>query len=299
MKKIILLMTLVASTLSAAAQATKQIDIGADEIVTLWDNSTAKYSNHMEKDEKVVAKRKFYNTSSADLYIFHPKSENRTGVSIVIYPGGSYRYAGFSTHFINWCKENGITAAMLKYRVPNGGHNQATLEDATGAVEYMRANADRLGIDPTKVGVAGCSAGGHLAAWVSNAMADDRKPAFAMLFCGSMLRDAYYVTMSANMNLMGKDVTPAEAESLTLTNLVTKNTPPTLILLCHDDNVVRPFSSTKYYTALKRHGVPASMHIYPSGGHSWWSNRKWEYRNQWLGAVKDWLDIQTQPKQQK
>ncbi|MBQ2423917.1 MAG: hypothetical protein II262_03860, partial [Alistipes sp.] len=73
MKKIILLLTLVASTLSAAAQATKQIDIGADEIVTLWDNSTAKYSNHMEKDEKVVAKRKFYNTSSADLYIFHPK----------------------------------------------------------------------------------------------------------------------------------------------------------------------------------------------------------------------------------
>jgi acetyl esterase/lipase len=130
-------------------------------------------------------------------------------------------------------------------------------------------------------------------------MADDRKPAFAMLFCGSMLRDAYYVTMSANMNLMGTDVTPAEAESLTLTNLVTKNTPPTLILLCHDDNVVRPFSSTKYYTALKQHGVPASMHIYPSGGHSWWSNRKWEYRKQWLGAVHDWLTIQAQTKREK
>ena len=284
--------------LSTSAQSRKQIEVGADEIVTLWDNSTAKYSNHMDKEEKVISGRKFYNTSSADLYIFHPEKKNDTGVSIVIYPGGSYRYVGFSTHFVNWCKENGITAAMLKYRVPNYGHNQATLEDATGAVEYMRANAERLGIDPTKVGVAGCSAGGHLAAWVSNAMDDDRKPAFAMLFCGSMLRNEYYVTMSANQNLMGKDVTPAEADSLTLTNLVTEHTPPTLILLCHDDNTVRPYSSTKYYAALKRHGVPASMHIYPSGGHSWWSNRKWEYRSQWLGAVKDWLDIQTVPKQQ-
>ena len=108
MKRVLLLLTFVASTMSLSAQSTKQIDIGADEIVTLWDNSTAKYSNHMEKDEKVVSKRKFYNTSSADLYIFHPKTENKTGVSIVIYPGGSYRYAGFSTHFINWCKENGI-----------------------------------------------------------------------------------------------------------------------------------------------------------------------------------------------
>ena len=186
MKRFIFLLIFVASLLSTSAQTTKQIEIGADEIVTLWDNSTAKYSNQMEKDEVVVSKRKFYNTSSADLYIFHPDKKNDTGVSIVIYPGGSYRYVGFSTHFINWCKANGITAAMLKYRVPNFGHNQATLEDATGAVEYMRANAERLNIDPTKVGVAGCSAGGHLAAWVSNAMADDRKPAFAMLFCGSM-----------------------------------------------------------------------------------------------------------------
>ena len=122
MKRFIFLLIFVASLLSTSAQTTKQIEIGADEIVTLWDNSTAKYSNQMEKDEVVVSKRKFYNTSSADLYIFHPDKKNDTGVSIVIYPGGSYRYVGFSTHFINWCKANGITAAMLKYRVPNSGY---------------------------------------------------------------------------------------------------------------------------------------------------------------------------------
>ena len=84
MKKFILLFALSALVLSASAQITKQIEIGADEIVTLWDNSTAKYSNYMEKDEKVISGRKFYNTSSADLYIFQPDKQNDTGVSIVI-----------------------------------------------------------------------------------------------------------------------------------------------------------------------------------------------------------------------
>jgi hypothetical protein len=51
MKKFLLLFTLVASAITASAQFTKQIEIGADEIITLWDNSTAQYSNHMEKDE--------------------------------------------------------------------------------------------------------------------------------------------------------------------------------------------------------------------------------------------------------
>lgn len=71
--------------------------------------------------------------------------------------------------------------------------------------------------------------------------------------------------------------------------MVTATTPPALLLLSDDDTVVLPYSSTAYYKALKRYGVPASMHIYPSGGHGWSGRLKWEYRQQWLGAVKDWI----------
>ena len=291
MKRIVLLLTFVVSVLSASAQLTKQIEIGADEIVTLWDNSTAKYSNHMEKDEVVVSKRKFYNTSSADLYIFHPDKQNDTGVSIVIYPGGSYRYVGFSTHFISWCKANGITAAMLKYRVPNGGHNQATLEDATGAVEYMRANAERLGIDPTKVGVAGCSAGGHLAAWSSVVLQGEQKPNFAVLLYPVISGQIWSpkAQWSTFDELLGHLRTPAQMDAHSVDLLVNPQTPPTMFLLSDDDDVVPTVNSTIYYKALKYHGVKSSMHIYPSGGHGWRGRESFEYRQQWLEATKEWI----------
>jgi dipeptidyl aminopeptidase/acylaminoacyl peptidase len=61
------------------------------------------------------------------------------------------------------------------------------------------------------------------------------------------------------------------------------------MFLSDDDDIVRPVVSTSYYKALKRHGVKASMHIYPSGGHGWSGRMNWEYRQQWLDAIKDWL----------
>ena len=52
---------------------------------------------------------------------------------------------------------------------------------------------------------------------------------------------------------------------------MTAQTPPTLLLLSDDDKVVPPVNGILYYNALKEHGVKASMHIYPTGGHGWGS----------------------------
>ena len=91
MKRFLLLtLALCALYTTSAQEAITVTDSDADEIVHLWDNSTAKYSNNMEKDELVKKKFKVYNTSSADLYIFTPPKEKATGYSVVIYPGGGY-----------------------------------------------------------------------------------------------------------------------------------------------------------------------------------------------------------------
>lgn len=289
MKKILFVITVTLFTLSASAQKTVKIPSSADDIVHLWDNTTAKYSNYMEKDERLKGKSKLYNTSSADLYIYTAPKEKATGYAVVIYPGGGYRYLSIPHTFPEWLRDNGITAVVVKYRLPNVGHPEATLEDAIGAVEYMRANADKYNLDPKKVGVCGNSAGGHLAAWVSNAMEDGKKPCFSILVYGAMARNRYYNTYSAASQMCGKYATSHEFAKFSIPEMVTVTTPPALLLLSDDDTVVHPYSSTAYYKALKRYGVPASMHIYPSGGHGWSGRLKWEYRQQWLGAVKDWI----------
>lgn len=279
------------SLLSASAQKVVEVQTSADEVVHLWNNSTAKYSNNMEKDELIKGRSKVYNTSSAELYIFNPAKENSTGYTVIIYPGGGYRNLSFPITFPEWLRDHGITAVVVKYRLPNYGHIDALLEDAVGAIEYMRNNAEKYNIDPQKIGVCGNSAGGHLAAWISNLLPDGQKPAFAILVYGAMERNRYYNTYVANSHLAGKKITTADAEALSVSNMVTPSTPPTIMFLSDDDDIVPPFSSTIYYKALKHHGVKASMHIYPSGGHGWSGRMKWEYRKQWLNALEDWFEL--------
>ena len=291
MRSLLIALFAVFTALSASAQKVVTVNTSADEIVHLWNNTTAKHSNCMEKDELIKSKYKVYNTSSTELYIFTPPKHKATGYTVVIYPGGGYRYLSFPTTFPEWLRNNGITAVVVKYRLPNYGHSDAMLEDAIGAIDYMRKNAEKYNIDPYKIGVCGNSAGGHLAAWVSNIMEDGSKPHFTILVYGSPTRNEYHNSYNANQIMFGHNVTPAQVDSASTEELVGPTTPPALLFHSDDDTTVSPFASTAYYKALKQYGIPASMHIYPSGGHGWSGRMKWEYRQQWLDAIKDWFEV--------
>ncbi|MBQ3026218.1 MAG: alpha/beta hydrolase, partial [Alistipes sp.] len=210
-----ILAVMVGATLSAMAQKTVSYE-GADETVRLWDNTTAKYSNHQTRDEQWRKGKKttMQYTSSCELYIFKPKAEKNQGVAVVICPGGAYSSLGFDIPLAKWYASQGVTAALLKYRLPNG-HKEAMLEDSTGAVRYLRTRTD-LGIDPAKVGISGNSAGGHLAAWTSNIMADEEKPAFAILHYPAIDRTSayYYKSQPNNTNILGMVFSLAEAEAV-------------------------------------------------------------------------------------
>lgn len=267
MKRILTLALALAFAWGASAQKTISLE-GADETVRLWDNSTAKYSNHQTKDEqwRKGKKTSMINTSSCELYIYKADPAKNTGIAICYYPGGGFTSLNFSVSTAKWYASQGITAVLVKYRLPNG-YKEAMLEDAFGAVRYIRTRTD-LGVDPNKVGVTGSSAGGCLTALVSNMMPDDEKPAFAIPLYGSMLRTEFYTGNKANYALLGKNFTWQDAVDMSSNNMVTPKTSPTLLLLCDDDRVVEPYSSLVYYEALVRHGVKCSMHIFPEGGHS-------------------------------
>lgn len=287
MKKFYLIaISLFAFTL-ASAQQTISLE-GADETVRLWDNSTAKYSNYETRDEiwRNSKKNSIKQSSSCELYIFKAAPEKNTGVAVAIFPGGSYTNLNLKVSLAKWYASQGITAAIIKYRLPNRGHYEATLEDAMGVVRYLRTRND-LGIDPAKVGVTGSSAGGHLTTWVSNAMPNDEKPAFAIPLYGwiNLYKSSSTAAEKALVQLLGVGYNSQKAIDLSTHLMVNENTPPTLLLLCHDDLLVPSVDAVEYYEALINHGVKASLHIFPFGGHSIKKHTA-EYQQ----LILDWLD---------
>jgi acetyl esterase/lipase len=269
MKKFLTFALALSFAWSASAQKTLSFE-GADETVRLWDNTTAKYSNHETRDEKWRRNNSsICQTSSCELYIFKAAEGKNTGVAIAMFPGGSYTNENLQVSEAKWYASQGITAAIVKYRLPNYGHNEATLEDAMGAIRYLRTRTD-LGIDPAKVGAMGNSAGGHLTTWVSNAMPDGEKPAFAIPYYGWIdLENSHSAAAyKALQQLLGKGYNLQQVRNLSTWRMVNEKTPPTLLLLCDNDALVSSEDAAKYYEALSRHGVKASMHIFPFGGHS-------------------------------
>ena len=268
MKKILMTLLLAIVTLSASAQKTISYE-GADETVRLWDNKTAKYTNYETRDEAWKKKNSIWQTSSCELYIFKAAEGKNTGIAVAIFPGGSYTNLNLQISLAQWYASQGITAAIVKYRLPNRGHYEATLEDAMGAVRYLRTRSD-LGIDPAKVGVTGSSAGGHLSTWVSNAMPVGEKPAFVIPLYGwiNLYESKSLAAEKALVQLLGPGYNSQKAINLSTHLMVDENTSPTLLFLCYDDSLVPSTDGVEYYEALVRHGVKASMHIFPFGGHS-------------------------------
>lgn len=286
---LIILATLICVTALGQKRATNEKS-GADEIVRLWDNSTAPHSNFQTKDE--VFTNKFSNTSSLDLYIYKADKEKNNGKCIVFFPGGSYKTVSFPKRIAENFAKEGITTVIVKYRCPNNGYYWVSLEDAIESLRYIRENSERLDINPEKIGVAGSSAGGHLAAWVSNKAPEELRPKYCILFYGAVVRGTWWAGQGGTIAQGGKDITPVTMEKLVCVDMVNENTPPTILFHSDDDDNVPPLSPTEYYIALKQYGIKASLHMYPSGGHGW-SGRardRFKYYDEWHAALYDWLE---------
>ena len=295
MKRIITTMAIIAATVfSVSAQKSiTNVPCNADKVVKWWDNKKAPHSNEETKDEERNKVGNFYHTSQTEFYLYIADKATATGQAVVICPGGGYRAVciereGFK--LAEYFKSIGVTALVLKYRLPNYGHKEVPLEDAQAALAYLRKNAKKLGFDPAKVGIAGSSAGGHLAAYTSTFTPDAEKPAFAVLFYPVISGESCMTHQGTFEQLLGKNHAPYLRERYSLNNRVTPSTPPTILLLSNNDLTVPPISSILYYKALKHYGVKAAMHVYPEGGHGWVGRKDFRYEKDWQRHLKQWLD---------
>ena len=268
--------------------------------VKLWDNSSAPHSNQLTGPEKDEGEVRISNTTEAALYIYEAAEEKATGQAIVICPGGGYWLLamGHEGHDLaKWLAENGITAAVLKYRMPNG-NVYVPMEDAAEAIRYMKQEypkRDKL----TQVGISGFSAGGHLAASTGAGALEANgdttarallRPDFMVLFYPVISCDPKYSHAGSFNNLLGKGYTAETAKKWSPELIASEKTPQTLLILSDDDRGVKPTNSTLFYNRLKQLGIPASMQILPEGGHGWGMRDSFRYKQMWQTTVLDYLN---------
>ena len=232
-----------------------------------------------------------------DLYL----PENPNGQMIIVCPGGAYEYVAVyneGVHVADWMTQNGITLAVVRYRMPNG-HCEIPLRDVQNAFRFCRLNAPEWGVD--QIGVMGFSARGHLAACTSNMFTDDTtRPDFSILIYPVITMDRTYTHEGTRNNLIGRNGDEELVRRYSMEKNVSENTPPTFIAHSTDDKGVPVLNSINYYNELVKNGVSAEMHIYPSGGHGWGFNKdiyigkgkdKLGYaRSEFEASLKRWLE---------
>lgn len=262
--------------------------------VDLWEEQIPG-NNELPAVESLERNGTWYlNVSHPTLTIYSPEKEKNTGMAVIICPGGGYTGLSFQnegTQVAEWFREQGITAVILKYRMPNG-HKDIPLSDAWQAIRYIRKNAGQLNVHPSKVGIIGYSAGGHLAATASNHFSFEgihTRPDFSILVYPVITMEVL-THGGSRKNLLGENPSVEDIHRFSNEKQVSVNTPPTLLLLSDDDRVVLPQNSIDYYSALKRNKIPAAMYIFPEGGHGWGMNKAFKYHNDMLSLIKRWLE---------
>ena len=290
MKRVILIMAiLIAST--AMAQEQKRSNYYQDETILIWDNNKAPHSNGLEGEAYEATPYRLVNTTKAQLYVYNADPAKATGQAVVICPGGGYAKLSMDQEgylMAQWLAKNGIAAFVLEYRLPNG-HREVPLEDTVEAIRIVRKKAKKFNIDPAKVGVMGFSAGGHLAASVSNIPPVEDRPNFSILFYPVVIANHYTSHSGSFRNLLGKGFAQADADDFSMDKLASENTPPTILLLSDDDATVPAAGAAMYYASLRYHGVRAAMYVFPEGKHGWGNYAKFSYQKEWQHLLLRWL----------
>lgn len=298
MKYLTLLLALV--TLTVQAQEMEKID--------LWEGTVMPNTRGIEVVDS-IANQRVYKVGRPAIYRVAPKAKKNRGIAMVICPGGGYqRYAWevAGWDIARWLAKEGITGFILTARLPNSPDavdpSIISTQDLQRALQVIRSRAEEWGIDPAKIGVEGSSAGGHLAAasGVETALlyeATDEvaklpfMPNFMVLVSPVISMDLKYTHRGSREMICGKEPTEEKVRHHSIDRRVTPQTPPTMLIHADNDPAVSPMNSILMYQALREQGVPATLHIFPEGGHSISLEEQPAGTELWKNAVERWMDL--------
>lgn len=260
---------LLAATIAAGAQKTFSTD--------LWQGGAPNDNGDPQDTAKV--------------WVYLPAEKHATGRAVVICPGGGYQHLAMNHEGHDWApffNNMGIAAIVLKYRMPHG-NCQVPIADAEEAMRMVRRNAAAWHINAADVGIMGSSAGGHLASTIATHSKGEARPDFQILFYPVITMMPDITHKGSHDNFLGKEAKKKDEKLYSNDAQVSRTTPRAFITLADDDHSVLPLNGVNYYTELFRHDVPASLHVFPDGGHGFGMRERFKYHIELELALKAWL----------
>ena len=235
-----------------------------------------------------VGKMRIAYVDEPSITVYKAPKDRSNGTSVIIFPGGGYNILAWThegTEIAEWLNSFGVSAFVLKYRVPRRDPEKPhtlPLQDAQRAIRIVRSRSKEWGIDPGRIGVLGFSAGGHLA-----------------VMSGTHYGDKSYERIDDADDLSSRPdflipIYPAylgdrkNRDQLSGLVDINKNTPPMFIAITHDDSD-RAYYSALLYAALKKSGVVGELHIYSKGGHGYGMRKSKDPVHTWPDRCADWL----------
>lgn len=250
-------------------------------------------------------KLRISNVTIPTLTVFAPPADKTNGTAVIICPGGGYGLLAFGhegTDVAKRLNEWGITAFVLKYRLPNDSimidKSIGPLQDAQRAIQLVRENAKQWKLKTNRIGIMGFSAGGHLAATagthftkalIDNPRQTSLRPDFMLLVYPVISFSKELMHAGSRRNLIG--TMPADGQVKLYSNelQVTVKTPPSFLVHALDDKSVSSGNSAAFIKALQENGIAHGHFYYERGGHGF-GMRNPTSNTEWMDKAKEWME---------
>jgi len=279
----------------AASSALADIPTKAYEI---WPEGKIPLAQENPKPESVEPMRddivRISNVSVPQIVVVLAIGAEKPVPVIIVCPGGGYSILAWNHEGVEvaqWLRGQGIASVILKYRVP--GQRDAALADAQRTIRWIRANAARFNIDPTKVGMMGFSAGANLTVRTAT---NSKKPIYAPIdeIDKQSCRPDFQMPIYPWDLVTRKDKNDVrkghEGMQIRLDEYPVDADTPRAFIVQSEDDFCKIETSLGYYAALKNAGVGAELHAFEKGGHGYGIRRLGSPTDDWPVLAQKWLE---------
>lgn len=280
-----------------------------DHVLKVWpDNIPGSIKSDSYSEKVTLANEKPSRISTVTdptITVFLPSAAKATGTAVLICPGGGYGVLAFDHEgyaIAQWLNDNGIAGIILKYRLPSDiimkDKSVGPLQDAQEAMRIIRRNAAAWNINPSKVGVIGFSAGGHLASTLSTHYGENvypvkdmtsARPDFSLLIYPVISFNENFTHAGSRRNLIGENPSIEAVHRFSNELQVNEKTPPAFLVHSADDKTVPVKNSMSYYGAMLKNNVQGELHVFHKGGHGYGLSIDKGTQTSWPFLCINWL----------